>query len=123
MKILVVEDDAERVSTFYKMFADHDLVIANTARVAIDILKQMRFAIIFLDHDLGNRVYVSSSDPNTGMAVAKGVVETINSDSRFIVHSWNPAGAENIRSYLCSAGCGSVEVKLFGTFDASVIYG
>ena len=122
MKILIVEDDSERISTFMTLFKDHDVMAVNTARAAKDLVEKIKFDVIFLDHDLGNKVFVDSNDANTGMQVAKYIEGTCNMDSRFIVHSWNPEGARNIESYLKSMGCRLVEVKMFGMFDSAILY-
>ena len=123
MKILIVEDMPERTCVFFQWFKDHDVVVCNSAKESSEIIKTMRFDLIFLDHDLGLRAYVDSNDPNTGMQIVKCVEFSPNARSRFIIHSWNTIGVENMRSYL-SQSCpeAKVEVVMFGQFDQNILY-
>ena len=59
--------------------------------------------IVFLDHDLGGQVFVPSSHPNTGYAVAKYMEENSVEAKQIIIHSMNPAGASNMKTVLPSA--------------------
>ncbi len=54
------------------------------------------FDMLLLDHDLGERTFVESSDPNTGYQVAKYIVEQGIKYEIAIVHSQNVWGAANI---------------------------
>jgi CheY-like chemotaxis protein len=105
MKVLVVEDDNERIFKFSRELEPTDAVVyyAQSADGAATLLKVLKFDVIFLDHDLGGRAYVASSDPNTGYAVAKKIKGTRNESAYIIIHSLNPAGAENIKSLLPKA--------------------
>jgi len=111
INILVLEDDETRITHFRERFHSLFLVgentgkhmseicYARTAQDAIEFLKETaHFDIIFLDHDLGDRVFVSSDDENTGSEVVRYLVEHSNeySNTRFIIHSFNPIGAESM---------------------------
>lgn len=110
INILVLEDDENRIIQFKERFfslfngKNKDLIIgvveyARTAKEAIEFLKEtIHYDIIFLDHDLGGRVFVSSDDENTGSEVVRYLVENANqyANTRFIIHSFNPIGAKSM---------------------------
>lgn len=100
MKIFVLEDSAERLISFRKWLSAHDVAYAEDAWTAHPILKDQKFDVIFLDHDLGNRSDVRSDDPNTGYAVAKEIANGVNKNTQVVVHSMNPNGALNILGVL-----------------------
>ena len=65
--------------------------------------KNITFDIIFLDHDLGNRIYVDSGDPNTGFQVAMFIQNNKICYNEIIVHSMNYWGAKNIKDIIPDA--------------------
>lgn len=103
-RILVLEDDPERHKAFKNRFAelqsDATYTIVETAQDCESLLKSEEYELIFLDHDLGGKVFVDSKDLNTGAAVARWIAknkESILGDPIFIVHSLNPDGSEYMR--------------------------
>jgi CheY-like chemotaxis protein len=122
MKIFVLEDDTEyRIPQFQELFAAHNLVYAVDSGQALEALRQQKFDLIFLDHDLGGQLYVDSRRHNTGYQVAAGLRKTINAETNVVVHSWNPAGAENIAKLLAKRARGKVKRIPFGQFDARIL--
>ncbi len=119
--IFVLEDDGNRMKTFAGMFLEDNLVMTNNAKSAIDILySDIEFDIIYLDHDLGGNVFVSSEDINTGAYLSKHM-DGLNKDILIIIHSYNPTGASNIKQNLLSKGFKNVHVipfspKIFEVF-------
>lgn len=115
MKILIVEDDASRIEKFKKGLANNnnELTICETADEGIKEITTNKFDVILLDHDLGNRQYVLSSDKNTGYQVALAVKGSPNVDSEFIIHSMNYVGVVNIQFALKDAGCKTIRVIPF----------
>jgi len=101
-RILVLDDSQERLNIFAQKLAKHDVVMVETATEAIEQLKNNSFDMILLDHDLGNRAFVDSSEPNTGYQVAKFIVneDTNNKDVPIIIHSLNPVGSMNMKNIL-----------------------
>jgi len=95
MKILILEDDHNRIATFRdKLGERHELTIVETAEDAISKLKSDIFDVIFLDHDLGGEVYVSTEDKNTGSEVARWMSQAKLNQPYVIIHSLNtPAAA------------------------------
>jgi hypothetical protein len=103
MKIFILEDDQNRLDFFYRWFENEEIFASDNVEYAKTLyLKERPFDLVFLDHDLGGRVYVSSEEPNTGYQFAKFLVEQENS-SIIIIHSWNPEGAKNMRNVLPKA--------------------
>ncbi len=95
-KILILEDDHERHEAFRLKFKDEDVLIVETAKEAIAHLKLEDFDILFLDHDLGGKVYVESG-PGTGYEVACFLEENKGlKPKQIIIHSLNPVGAKKM---------------------------
>ena len=105
MRILVVEDDPERHAFFLRELGEHDVCICQNAFKGSNAITKSKFDMIFLDHDLGGRVFVNSDDENTGYQVALKVKGSPNEGAEFIVHSMNVVGAENIVKHLEGIGC------------------
>lgn len=96
MKILVLEDDSYRVTTFIEKFCTHDLYITENAFRAIDYLENNVFDYIFLDHDLGE-------NNGCGIDVATYLLENPNNknnDASIIIHSWNTPASLEMKSRL-----------------------
>jgi len=120
MRLLMLEDDPERVKHFYEMFEDQCLVIVNSADDAISFVTTSKFDAIFLDHDLGGKTYVDSDNKNTGYQVAKVIPQSINSTTPIIIHSWNGVGAKRMQNALKDQDAQVVHI-LFGNFDKSIL--
>lgn len=111
LKILILEDDMNRVREFTNRFVefyeettkcckvDH----VETAQDCIDKLSEKEYDCIFLDHDLGGEVYVDEENTNTGSEVARWLRVNKNQfqkDCPIIIHSLNPAGRANMSSLI-----------------------
>jgi len=97
MRIFILEDDLNRIKWMKLHFDSRiDLDITDDVDVAMKYLKEEEYDIIFLDHDLGGRQMVSSSERDTGYTIAKMIHTTKNRGLTVIVHSWNPEGARNM---------------------------
>jgi len=101
MRVLVVEDNENRIKWFQGKLAEFD--IARTAEEGVKFIRENVYNLIFLDHDLGDRIFVDSEDPNTGFQVAKIIAETDNKEAEIIIHTMNPGGAIRIQSLLPKA--------------------
>ena len=77
MKILILEDSAIRIQIFKKILnKKHKLYFydqVEEAKNAIDNLGP--FDVIYLDHDLDQRIFVDSDENNTGFQLAKYIAE------------------------------------------------
>jgi len=96
MRILVVEDNPERVKKFRRELVGSIVDYAVDADSAMACLASHGYDLIFLDHDLGLREMVDSDDANTGYQVALAIARDAKNTSVIVVHSCNPAGAANI---------------------------
>ena len=104
-KILIVEDDDNRIMQFKIQFLVYkDVIITKSSAEAVGLVKDIKFDVIFLDHDLGIcpetgdktcRVFLKSGT-GTGYEVAESIKDSINENTLVIIHSWNPAGANNM---------------------------
>jgi superfamily II DNA or RNA helicase len=113
LDILILEDNEFRHNFFnQKLKAFCNLTICIDAITAIEQIRIKKFNIIFLDHDLTDRIFIDSNDLNTGYQVAKIIPETVNAKTKVIVHSLNSIGVNNICSILPHA-----KKFPFGTFS------
>ena len=116
LNLLIVEDNIDRINWFQKEFCDCRIIFAKTAKQGIRAINSEVFSTILLDHDLGDRVFVPSSDSNTGYQVALAIPNSINKDTPVIVHSWNPVGTFRILNVLPNA-----KRQIFGSFSRSIL--
>lgn len=121
LEIFVLEDSEDRIKWFLKEFNDCNVTIATNANDGISIIKEKRFDIIALDHDLEffkndpqGLGFCPSDYFNTGYTVAKIIPDSINKKALIIIHSLNPVGASNIHTLLPQA-----HRMMFGTFKRS----
>lgn len=100
MRVLVLEDSHERIKVFKVKLAEHDVYFFDNVKDAVAAVKYDEpFEYFFIDHDLDDKVYVDSNEPNTGYQFAKFLAEE-GIKGTFIAHTMNPAGAENIKAVL-----------------------
>ncbi len=99
MKILLLEDNLERVAWFKKHLTKDIVYHTEEPLVAIELLKMNRdIDRIYLDHDLLSEHYVEDTncDITTGLAVAKFLADNPknNPNVEIIIHSknWNGVG-------------------------------
>jgi CheY-like chemotaxis protein len=103
MKILVLDDDENRLKAFRRKFIGHEVDCVTIASEAIELLKQSTFDSAFFDHDLGGKVFVASG-PGTGYEVAKWLEEHPDRKPKMVyIHSFNPVGANNMKRALPEA--------------------
>jgi two-component SAPR family response regulator len=102
VRVFILEDDVERVAAFHKVLKKrHACDIYHTDKIdkAKDLLKNNQFDLIFLDHDLGGKIFVDSAE-ETGYQVAKFIAQNGIKCHQIIVHSMNPVGAKNMMDVL-----------------------
>jgi|SRR3990172_1074657 len=107
MRILILEDDLERMDTFNRLLKGHRIVHVSTVFDAIQAFKrEPRFDVVFLDHDLNDVVpNMYGYDERTGKHVAIFMVKYLMPDKKpkkVVVHSMNDEGARGIMSILNS---------------------
>lgn len=99
-RILILEDNVLRTKVFkLKYGGRYHLHIFDTALEAIESLEIFKYDLIFLDHDLGGKMFVETDDENgTGLDVAKALAK-MKKHKRVpvIIHSLNPVGASKMK--------------------------
>jgi len=116
-KILILEDDANRIRQFKQAFKNQDPLYCTTVDNAIQALgKNPDIKFFLLDHDLGGEQMVDSfgKEP-TGFTFAKYLTTLYQDFSKvaIVVHSWNPSGANNIKNLIPSATIAPFGTSIF----------
>lgn len=94
--ILILEDDANRISGFAQAYHNTPFTIFITDQVdqCIEILQKHPVQLAYLDHDLGGKVFVDSDKEPTGLHVAEWIARNPDRAPRMcFIHSLNPSGA------------------------------
>lgn len=108
MKILILEDDENRIKRFKEQFFEHDTWITHLPKTANKWLEEIEFDIILLDHDLSEDVQGldNNFDVGTGLEVAKFLGEKphLSSNAQIFIHSLNGNGAKRMQSALETRG-------------------
>lgn len=106
-RIVVVEDNPERIELFRLWFAKHDLVIVGSVADALDAIQATPANVLFLDYDL--HAFPEPVKPQhpfeTGLDVVTALLRTVRLKNRpkiFIVHSRNDLGSSKMFQALCS---------------------
>jgi CheY-like chemotaxis protein len=99
MNILLLDDNAHRITFFQNALKQHKLTVCRHAKVAIKALKKSSFDMIFLDHDLrAGRTH--PDDENCGSEVARFIADHAVSCNCIILHTENPVGRDSMESIL-----------------------
>jgi len=101
MKIFVLEDDTIRIEKFELLFKNQQLRIVQNVEDAITSCLSDEFQIMWLDHDLGGRIWTDSNEENTGYQFVKWLIENQKQKNALIyIHSMNPIGANKMLNLL-----------------------
>lgn len=103
--ILILEDDEIRIKVFKRFLQDHVLYITDDTNIAVDFYRKNKIDVMFLDHDLAEEHYegYSSSTKGTGADFARFLNDNGFYGEDTIIHSFNPAGADNMKAFLPKA--------------------
>lgn len=114
MKILILDDDAERIQTFQKIYSGDEVTAVMRYNEFVFMLNDSHWDLIHLDHDIGDKV--SNADtyvdgwgiemPFNGTHATMRICELEDKDkpSEVIVHSINSSGAPVMVDMLTRAG-------------------
>jgi len=93
-RILILEDNDERIELFSKNFLNCELCIVKHVDACIEKLKTEKWWGLFLDHDLNGNMYVfSGGEEETGYDVAKFLNENPEFTPEYVAtHSLNESG-------------------------------
>ena len=107
LRILLVEDDNNRVKKFQSWLPDNvRLIHAGSAGRALGILQRDRdvYAGIMLDHDLQIQIATERDFFLSGSNVVEWIIALVRPDIPVLVHSMNPAEAPLMVIRLNKAG-------------------
>ncbi|GAB5493630.1 MAG: hypothetical protein Phog2KO_38450 [Phototrophicaceae bacterium] len=99
MKILLLEDNPNRIKYFKNGLKNHHLTVCTHAKSAKKALKKAQFDIIFLDHDLRGYPEDPESD-NCGSEIAHYIIAREIGCPHIILHTENPIGREAMEDIL-----------------------
>ena len=101
MRVFILEDNSSRVGKFRRELIGNNVDHAETLDAGREMIRANKYDLIFLDHDLGGKELVDSADEDTGYHLAIFIAAgNKNGKTPCIVHSCNPAGADNIVNVL-----------------------
>lgn len=106
IRILILEDDIERVKLFRQNFTGCEFIFTDKVPECIKYLNENKFDYLFLDHDLGGKVFVpSDGEELTGYHVAKHLEENPSCKpvKTIFIHSFNSVGAKKMKEALPNA--------------------
>lgn len=99
MKILFLDDNPTRTEKFIREIPWADCVFC--AQDCIDYLKDNEnLTALFLDHDLGGKVYVEENEKNTGSEVVRYLIDNPKKIEWIIIHTLNFPASLNMESKL-----------------------
>lgn len=96
--VFILEDSLERIKLFKEVLENKfDLTFSANVEEAKKLLQAKKYDVVFFDHDLDDKIFVNSNDPNTGYQLAKWIEEKGMRFDQVVIHSLNPVGAERIK--------------------------
>ena len=102
-KVLILEDNKDRIDTLKKKLKDHDLYFFDDVQEAVQAYALLGpFDMILLDHDLDDKIFVESNEPNTGYQFALFLSQQ-DTNAQIVIHSMNAKGAQNMKDVLPQA--------------------
>jgi DNA-binding response OmpR family regulator len=97
LRVLIVEDNEDRMEIFDKVFEHDKTWRALDAPTGVDLVRERSFDLVMLDRDLG--------PGGVGEDVARAICALPELQQPFVVvHSWNPDGARRIAEILHEGG-------------------
>lgn len=105
MKILIVEDNVDRILILLKKmyFGDKFITLCSSAKGAIEALDSQTYDEIWLDHDLDGFNYTNDEackvSNSCGCSVARHIAK-LDSKAKIVIHSQNFYGSNTIKSIL-----------------------
>jgi len=101
MKILILEDNYDRITSFMHRLIGAEVKTVDTVEDCITALKHDKWDALFLDHDLGGKIYQTE---NTGEDVTKWLKDNPQYiPPSVFIHSLNYGGAERMKGHIPQA--------------------
>ena len=105
MKTLILDDCKKRQAKFFQTKEQGDeLRQVWNATDCIEALKEGRYDLVSLDHDLNGEAYQNPAEKNTGSEVVRFITANKPDVKEFVVHSYNEFAAKNMVEDLQKAG-------------------
>lgn len=108
MRILILEDDRDRVRKFKALFYEHEVHVTRFPEQANQWLEEMEFDVITLDHDLAEEMqgFDNNFETGTGLEVANYLGNNLHLSPKaeIYVHSLNGGGARRMISAMKQRG-------------------
>jgi len=105
MKILILEDNKERIEWFKKIYKQHELIICEKISQAQLAVAYGEIDIFFLDHDIASNNFEGIDKCDTGYDFVKWIVsQNYQKHSLYYIHSMNPTGANAMLNLLKDNG-------------------
>jgi hypothetical protein len=108
MRILILEDDKNRIEKFVDFLKKDELDITDSAYAAVELLRSNIYDAIFLDHDLGD----GNGSGSFVSSFLRLCPENIH-NADVIIHSWNVPAARNMVSDIPQAVVAPFNTKGF----------
>ena len=101
MRILILEDNQERIEWFKKVYKNHELIIFSKVIKAQLAVAYGEIDVFFLDHDLEPNNLEGIDKCNTGYDFVKWIVsQNYQKRAIYYIHSMNPTGANAMLNLL-----------------------
>jgi CheY-like chemotaxis protein len=105
MRILILEDNLERIEKFKILFKNQQVTFCNNINDAVAECLVYNFDVLWLDHDLNGKIWENSFKEETGYQFVKWLVDNQEQKKALIyIHSMNPIGANLMLNYLRDNG-------------------
>jgi CheY-like chemotaxis protein len=105
MRILILEDNQDRIDFFTRIYKNHELFITHNIFEAQGYIINHEFDILFLDHDLEPDNFEALEAGRTGYDFCKLLVEDkVQKHALIYVHSCNPVGGQVMANLLKDNG-------------------
>lgn len=105
MRILIFEDDWNRIEWFTEKFAGCDLDVTEDVMHASHYLATTKYDLIFLDHDIHEKMGMKGSGSHLVVNMARDDrIKALNSSSPIYIHSLNTNGAMRMEGILMFHG-------------------
>lgn len=112
MRILFLDDNAERHEYFREITIGQDVTYVWNAAECISTIEQNdKFDLFCLDHDLAGAYLLQDDKANSGTEVAEWIHYKLSKDKypeKIIIHSWNIHGAERMMKLIEPTGISTV---------------
>lgn len=105
MKILILEDNKERIEWFKRIYKNHELFIFTDLVSAKNFIMFQEIDVLFLDHDLEEKNLEAVELGLTGYDFCLFLITNyLCKHSAIFIHSMNPCGAAKMEEVLKSYG-------------------